>query len=333
MVPITPATADAIAEAASKLRDGQIVAVPTETVYGLAGDATNPDAIAAIYAAKGRPSNNPLIVHVDHVDAAMRCVDERQLDQRMREQLEVAKDFWPGPLTTVLPRASDLPNGLTAGSDSVAIRVPDHPVLLEVIRQSERPLAAPSANPSNYVSPTTAEHVAEAELPGLSMILDGGACRHGLESTIIRLGGESPELLRAGAIAAETLCDVFGGLVIEHEVQASDAVQASPGRMSKHYSPTKPLYFAADELPAGISPSRVARLSLAPLTRQQQSAFGWYAAMSETGELSQVAQNLFAMIRRADQSDCDVILIDPCPAIGLGRAIMDRIRRASHRSG
>ncbi len=331
---ITPASDQSIKRAAELLAGGALVAVPTETVYGLAADATNDDAVAAIFHAKGRPETNPLILHVASAEAALPWVrletPDGQADCWLKTQWQRAARFWPGPLTVVVPKSTAVSDLVTAGAATVAIRVPDHPVMLSLLRQCRFPIAAPSANPSNYVSPTRAEHVRAMLGDKVAMILDGGDCRCGLESTIIRLEPEGVTLLRPGAIAVESLTAAFGTVRLpEPDGHGGDAPMAAPGMMTKHYSPRKPIYPLGllDSLP---EPERqIGRIAFAPLSDQEAARFALVITVSETGNLEEVARGLYDAIRQADASQCDAIVIDTCERTGIGRAIMDRIDRAS----
>ncbi|WP_173985332.1 L-threonylcarbamoyladenylate synthase [Magnetospirillum sp. SS-4] len=309
--PIRPATAAAIAEAAEILRDGGLVAFPTETVYGLGGDATCDRAVAAIFEAKGRPSFNPLIAHVASLEQAEALV-EMTLDAR-----RLAARFWPGPLTLVLPRRPDSPVSLlaSAGLDSVAVRMPDHPVALALIAAAGRPLAAPSANRSGAVSPTEAGHVAECLGGRVALILDGGPCRVGVESTVLDLSGDRPAVLRPGGIEVETLEAVLG-LALPHGADRPDAPR-SPGQMESHYAPGLPVrpdaaFAESGEALLGFGPAEAATLNLSP-----------------SGDLEEAAANLFAMLRALDRPEYGGIAVMPIPRYGLGLAINDRLRRAA----
>ncbi|HZE46680.1 MAG TPA: L-threonylcarbamoyladenylate synthase, partial [Xanthobacteraceae bacterium] len=241
---IVPASDDAIERAARRLRDGELVAFPTETVYGLGGDATSETAVARIFAAKGRPRFNPLIVHVPGVAEAepFAAFDERAY--------EAARRFWPGPMTLVLPRRPD--SGLSllasAGLDTVALRAPAHPVARQLLRATGIPIAAPSANRSGRVSPTTAAHVAAEFGAGLGLILDGGACPVGLESTILDLIGPVPVLLRPGGVSLEELVAVFGEIGMP---AAGEKTLRAPGSLPSHYAPSLPLRLDAREARPG----------------------------------------------------------------------------------
>lgn len=310
---ISATTPDAIRRAAEALRDGKLVAFPTETVYGLGGEATNDRAVAAIYAAKGRPSFNPLIVHVPDSESAARLV---QFDARAEK---IAARFWPGPLTLVLPRRATLGVSLlaSAGLPSLAIRVPDHPVALALLGAVGRPLAAPSANPSGRVSPTTAAHVEEGLGDAVAMILDGGPCRVGLESTVLDLTGRDAVLLRPGGIARETLEPLIGPVQLPDTT--SDTAPHSPGRLPSHYAPERPLRIDAREARAGEA--------LLGFGATQGAALN----LSPSGDVVEAAANLFAMLRALDRAPHNGIAVAPIPEHGLGAAINDRLHRAAHR--
>jgi L-threonylcarbamoyladenylate synthase len=311
---IVSATQETITRAAALLRAGSLVAFPTETVYGLGGDATNGRAVAAIFAAKGRPRFNPLIVHVRGLIAAEAIA---HFDARARD---VARRFWPGPLTLVLPRRETSGVALLAcaGLDTVALRVPAHPVAQALLREAGRPLAAPSANRSGRVSPTEAAHVA-AELGGrVALILDGGACAVGLESTVLDLSGATPALLRPGGTTLEAIAALLGP--ISAEADDPNAPRA-PGQLASHYAPRLPLRMAATEARPGE-----ALLAFGP---HVPPGFAAMLNLSPRGDLSEAAANLFAMLRRLDRPEFSGIAAMPVPEAGLGRAINDRLRRAA----
>ncbi len=308
---------DATIEAASAaLRAGDLVALPTETVYGLAGDATNDRAVAAIFAAKDRPRFNPLIAHFPHAAGAASAV---QFDERAER---LAARFWPGPLTLVLPRRADCGVSLlaSAGLDSLAVRVPAHPVAQALLAALGRPVAAPSANRSGRVSPTEAAHVVAELGDRVAMILDGGPCRLGIESTIIDLSRRKPLLLRQGAIAQETLAGALDDL----EVAAPPAQgerPAAPGMLESHYAPDLPI-----RLEAADAATDEALLAFGP---DAPRAAGAVFNLSERSDLVEAAANLFAMLRQADVSGRRAIAVMPIPERDLGRAINDRLRRAA----
>jgi L-threonylcarbamoyladenylate synthase len=304
----------AIGEAARALRAGRLVAFPTETVYGLGGDATNDRAVAAIFAAKGRPSFNPLIVHVASIGGAA------QFAEFTAKAQAVARSLWPGPLTLVLPRRRDCRVSLlaTAGLDSIAIRVPAHKIAQTLLMMSGLPLAAPSANPSGRLSPTQAGHVLAELGERAEFVIDGGPCQVGVESTVLSLLDDRPRILRPGAVTAETLADTLKEPV-PIEAGAEDAgAPRSPGRLASHYAPSLPV-----RLDAARAESGEALLGFGP------SAPGDALNLSPAGDLQEAAANLFAMLRRLDDPKHRRIAVMPVPENGLGIAINDRLRRAA----
>lgn len=310
---LTPADLD---RAAELLRAGALVAFPTETVYGLGADATNERAVAAVFAAKERPRFNPLIIHVIDTAAARRLAAFDARAERLAER------FWPGPLTLVLPRVPDCPVTLlaSAGLDSLALRVPAHPLPRALIRAVGRPIAAPSANRSGRVSPTTAAHVLD-ELDGrIAAVLDGGPCRIGIESTVIDLTMPQPALLRPGGLAAETIEEIIGSL--DRAPAREDGAPRSPGLLARHYAPKLPLRLDATEVRPGE-----ALLAFGSRAPRGAKAVRW---LSRKGDLAEAAVNLFAALRAVDQPDYAGIAVMPIPAHGLGLAINDRLRRAAH---
>jgi L-threonylcarbamoyladenylate synthase len=306
---IAPASKRAVAEAADLLRAGELVAFPTETVYGLGADATCDSAVARVFAVKQRPRFNPLIVHVSGIKAAERLVCIASRERHLAER------FWPGPLTMVLPRreSSGLCLLVSAGLDTVAVRAPDHPVAQALLAACDRPIAAPSANVSGRISPTTAAHVA-AELGGkVALILDGGPCRVGVESTVLDLTGISPVLLRPGGIPVEELRDILGPMATP-----ADAAVRAPGMLRRHYAPSRPLRLNARE-------ARPGEALLGFGSNIGPAALN----LSRRGELMEAAANLFAMLRALDQAPGYAgIAVAPIPENGLGVAINDRLRRA-----
>lgn len=306
------ATAANLAEAARLLLAGALVAFPTETVYGLGADATNAAAVAAIFAAKGRPHFNPLIAHVADTEAAARQGVLTPLAERL------AQRFWPGPLTLVLARRPDcqVAELASAGLPTVALRVPAHPVARYLLRQVERPVAAPSANPSGRLSPTTAAHVADSLGQNVAMILDGGPCALGLESTVVDCTGE-PLLLRPGGVTREAIEAVLGRL----GAAGDPARPRAPGQLASHYAPARPLRLAvvavaSDEALLAFGPNPPAG---ACTSRN----------LSITGDLKEAAANLFAMLRALDAPPARAIAVMALPEAGLGLAINDRLRRAA----
>ena len=296
-----------IAEAARLLAAGGIAAIPTETVYRLAADAANGAAVAAVYAAKGRPQFNPLIVHVADRAMAGRYARFEPLAE------ELAARFWPGPLTLVLPMLAHAPLAslVTAGLPTVALRVPAHPAMQGVIRALGRGVAAPSANASGRLSPTRAEHVA-LSLPDVPLILDAGQTSVGLESSIVAVTDGKALLLRQGGLASESLAEVTGPL----DIATKDAPVSAPGMLLRHYAPRLPLHLNMEQAPADW----------------WHIGFGAIAGnenLSATGDLAEAAANLFAALHRAEASGRMAIAVAPLPASGLGAAIHDRLQRAT----
>lgn len=305
---ILPADQAGIAEAAALIARGEPVAVPTETVYGLAGDATSGLAVAAIYAAKGRPSFNPLIVHVTGLAMAGQVAILSPLARRLADR------FWPGPLTMVLPAMAGSPIAAlaTAGLATVAVRMPAHPVMQTLIEAVGRPLAAPSANASGTISATRAGHVARSLGGRIALVLDGGATAVGIESTIVAVEPDRLRLLRPGSITAAMLEEATG---IAVETQDNGAIEA-PGQMTSHYAPSKPV-----------------RLD-AKTARQDEFHIGFGtvagdASLSPTGDLNEAAARLFDLLHSADEASAATIAVAPIPATGLGAAINDRLSRAA----
>jgi len=310
---LTPADLD---RAAALLRAGSLVSFPTETVYGLGADATNDRAVAAVFAAKERPRFNPLIVHVADSAAARRLV---RFDARAER---LAERFWPGPLTLVLPRAERCPVALlaSAGLDSLAVRVPAHPLAEALLRAVGRPIAAPSANRSGRVSPTTAAHVL-AELDGrIAAVLDGGPCPIGLESTVIDLTTQAATLLRPGGLVAEAIEATIGPLA---RAAPDENAPRSPGMLASHYAPALPLRLEARAVRPGE-----ALLAFGPAVPPGAAAVHW---LSRSGDLAEAAARLFAELRAVDRPEFGGIAVMPIPEHGLGLAINDRLRRAATR--
>ena len=300
-----------LARAVEILRAGELVAFPTETVYGLGADAASPRAVAKIYAAKGRPSFNPLIAHVADLSAARR---EARLGA---PALRLAEAFWPGPLTLVAPAA---PGGSVcelarAGLASVALRIPSHPAALALLRAFGGPLAAPSANISGHVSPVTAAHVARDLAGRIDLILDGGRAQAGLELTIVSFLGETPALLRPGAIAREEIDSVLGTRLGEPR---GDVV--APGMAAAHYAPRARLRLDA----RGLEPGE-AGLDFGGTFR----GGGLVLDLSRSGDVIEAAANLFAYLRELDARGAERVAVAPIPSHGLGEAIRDRLRRAA----
>ncbi|MEB8387155.1 L-threonylcarbamoyladenylate synthase [Rhodobacteraceae bacterium KMM 6894] len=298
-----------IAAAARLLQDGELVAFPTETVYGLGGDARQGRAVAAIYAAKGRPQFNPLIVHVPDVKTAQLYAEWSDTADRL------ASAFWPGPLTLVLPLLPDsgLSSLVTAGLNSVAIRIPAHPVAQALLRAFGGPLAAPSANPSGRISPTQAAHVANGLTGRIAAILDGGPCTVGVESTILGLTG-APTLLRPGGLPAEA---INAALMTPLQTRSDSAITA-PGQLASHYAPKAAMRLNATTLYPGET-----LLGFGPNCPDAT------LNLSPAGDLTEAAANLFDHLHRLDALGAATIAVSPIPAQGLGIAILDRLTRAA----
>jgi L-threonylcarbamoyladenylate synthase len=310
---ILSASPFAIARAGRLLRAGRLVAFPTETVYGLGADATNERAVAAIFAAKGRPRFNPLIVHVPGLAEAETVA---VFDARARD---IAARFWPGPLSLVLPRrdGSGLSLLVSAGLETVATRAPAHPIAQGLLRAIGRPIAAPSANRSGRVSPTEAAHVAAELNDDVALILDGGRTPVGLESAVLDLSGETPALLRPGGVTLEQLTELVGPI----SVGAIGALR-SPGMLASHYAPALPLRLDARDARPGE-----ALLAFGP--QDPPSGFAEILWLSRGGDLTEAAANLFAMLHQLDRPAYTGIAVAPIPEHGLGRAINDRLRRGA----
>jgi L-threonylcarbamoyladenylate synthase len=305
-------SAPAIAEAAAILQAGGLVAVPTETVYGLAADASNSDAVAAIYRTKGRPDFNPLIVHVPDKAAAEKIA---KLDDRAEK---LAAAFWPGPLTMVLPlrEGANVAAAVTAGLSTIALRVPAHPAMQALLQVSGLYLAAPSANASGHISPTRAAHVLQSFGENAPMILDAGSCEAGLESTIVALRVGGWQLLREGPVTASQIKATLG----EASIAIADERIEAPGQLAKHYAPRKPVRLNAETASAD----------------EWHIGFGAIAGddnLSEQGDLAEAASRLFHALHVADASSRSAIAVVPLPSNGIGAAIQDRLKRAAAGSG
>ncbi len=326
---IVTAIEDSIREAASLLKEGGLVAFPTETVYGLGANALDGTAVARIFEAKGRPQFNPLIVHVSNKDQAAALVEFNEWAET------AAHHFWPGPLTLILPRKEDCPVNelVSAGLDTLAIRVPSHPVALALLKAAGIPVAAPSANASGTLSPTSPIHVEESLGNKIDMILAAGSCAVGLESTVLDCSGDVPVILRPGAVTTEELSRV---LECDVKIDSGDSEQPkSPGMLQKHYAPSIPVRLNAIDLEPGE-----ALLAFGSDTFMGVKGGGSAKDLPETqrrnlsedGDLNEAAAHLFMMLRALDKPEHKAIAVMAVPEQGLGVAISDRLRRAAEGS-
>jgi L-threonylcarbamoyladenylate synthase len=308
-----------IRQAAEIIKKGGIVAFPTETVYGLGADAFNPLAVARVFEVKRRPHFDPLIVHV--ADPA----DVKKLAKEIPSSAKkLAERFWPGPLTIVLLKKENIPDIVTAGLPTLAIRMPNHLMALALIEESKCPIAAPSANLFGYLSPTTAEHVRNQLGDQVDLILDGGPCPVGVESTIVSFLEEEPMLLRPGGVSLEEIESIIGKV----ESPPIESRPTAPGMLPKHYAPRTPIVLDWSERNLNLYKDKnIGFLMFHELGNY--SKFRPREILSKTGDLREAAANLFAALRRLDALNLDLIVAQPIPEVGLGRAIMDRLRRAA----
>ena len=305
------------------LRKGEIVALPTETVYGLAADALNAIAVTKIFEAKDRPRFDPLIVHLPDRAWLEKVADLPAQDRQLI--LKLADKFWPGPFTMVLPKRQIIPEIVTAGLDTVAVRVSAHPVFSEIIREFGKPLAAPSANRFGRVSPTAAQHVLDDLQDRITLIIEGGPTAHGIESTIVAIRGGKIDILRRGPITAEQLSELA-----KIDVVAAGEEVSVPGQLPSHYAPKTPLRLIGDA--KSFSPDKDQRVGLLAWNPAKSGKnFAAVRCLSERQDLREAAANLFRCLRELDALDLDVILAERVPSQGLGAAIMDRLRRGAHR--
>jgi len=308
------------------LEKGQLVAIPTETVYGLAGNALDPLAVAAIFETKNRPSFDPLIIHVASIDEVATYCSE--FPEPLRK---LASAFWPGPLTLLLPKTSQIPDLVTSGLDRVAIRVPNHPQTLALLQSLDFPLAAPSANPFGYISPTTPEHVNAQLGEFIPMILDGGTCKVGLESTIVGMEGDDVVIYRLGGLEIDAIESIAGKVKLQDH---SSSNPQAPGLLESHYAPAKP--FVLGDLTKLIPHYTSQGKSFGVLSFQNFSkevALEKQLRLSQNGNLKEAAANLFAAMRSLDGMNIEFILAELVPDHDLGKAINDRLKRASAKRG
>jgi L-threonylcarbamoyladenylate synthase len=310
------------------LRQGEVVGIPSETVYGLAADALNPLAAARIFSVKERPSFDPLICHVRDFLMAERIADFSAISRGVLT--EIVERYWPGPLTLVVPKRSRVPDIVTSGQSSVAVRCPSHVVFRSVIEQLDQPIAAPSANRFGRISPTTAGHVFE-ELGGrIPLILDGGECRHGVESTILRFdGGRRVTVLRPGPVTEEDL--LLLGLEVSVE-RRGEVARLMPGQEDGHYAPRTPMEFSRGQM-APVDGRVGALLWATSAAKAREMGYRMVVELCPEQDLLRAAANLFSALRRLDREGLDRIVVEAVPEVGIGVAVMDRLRRAVVGSG
>jgi L-threonylcarbamoyladenylate synthase len=307
------------------LTEGKLVAIPTETVYGLAANGLDETAVAGIFSAKNRPTFDPLILHVASIEQAQSlCTDWPEMADKL------ARAFWPGPLTLILPKADHVPDLTTSGQPTVGIRMPNNRLTLELLSTLPFPLAAPSANPFGYVSPTNAQHVADQLGDRIDYILDDGDCFVGIESTIIAIENGAPKVLRLGGLSLERISDVLGVPVLEHLNQNSNPL--APGQLDQHYSPRCKL-IALNTMPASVIDPSVPIIYFSKQEAQRDSnnnlSDGPHYYLSDSGDTNQAASNLFSTLRRLDQDNQKIAYFEWAPQNGLGCAINDRLERAA----
>jgi len=303
------------------LKDHKLVAIPTETVYGLAADAFDEEAVKQIFEMKGRPLFNPLIVHIHQLEQL------RQLVTTIPDKaMQLAKEFWPGPLTLILPKSDTVPDILTAGKPTVGVRMPNHPLTLELLKGLPFPLAAPSANPFTKVSPTSAEHVAHYFGDRIPAILDGGPCEVGLESTIVGFDGANPVVYRKGGISIEAIEAVVGKVTLLTE---NETAPQAPGMLLKHYAPRTPLMISGD-IQKSLKMHADKRIGILSFYSNDFSQAEIIKVLSPSRNLEEAAKTLFATLHELDTLNLDLIIAERFPEEGLGRSINDRLFRAQN---
>jgi len=321
-----------LSEAASIIQNGELVAFPTETVYGLGADAKNPEASKKIYAAKGRPSDNPLIVHIADIDQLKEAAGE--INDMARK---LADKFWPGPLTLVLPKNKEIPYETTGGLDTVAVRFPSHPVAKALIKQSKRLIAAPSANASGRPSPTLADHVYEDLNGRIPLILDGGQVGIGIESTIVDCTSDIPVILRPGFITMDMVKDVCGVCEMDPGIVSSEAKPKAPGMKYRHYAPSAPLTIIEGERDSVVSYinfnlAKYPKDNVGIITTDESKNLylgGKIVSVGSKDDEASVAHNLYGALRQMDRLDVEVIFSESFTASGLGEAVMNRLLKAA----
>ncbi|MBB6480941.1 L-threonylcarbamoyladenylate synthase [Spirochaeta isovalerica] len=317
---IYESTRENIEKAARVILDGRLVSFPTETVYGLGGNSLDPKAVARIFEAKARPSFDPLITHIAELEML-----DRIADVKSSRTFDIIERFWPGSLTLIVPKRDIIPDIVTSGLDTMAVRMPDHPTALELIRLSSGAVAAPSANPFGYLSPTTAAHVDELLGDKIEMVLEGGTCRIGVESTVLDVTGERPIVLRPGGIALETIRELIPDVGIFNRETTSPT---APGQLKMHYSPTRPLHIVDS---VNLVSERERCGALLFKDGPDVSGFSAVEILSPEGDPVEAAARLFVALHNLDRAGIDRIYAEKIPEEGLGRAVMDRIYKASEK--
>jgi L-threonylcarbamoyladenylate synthase len=335
-IKVGPTELNRLSEPAEAIRRGELVAFPTETVYGLGADALNPEAVLSIFKAKGRPNDNPLIVHIAETDMLKPLIAEMK-----PEAQKLISAFWPGPLTIVFQKSAAVPPEVTAGLDSVAIRMPDHPLALELIKRAGVPIAAPSANRSGKPSPTLAEHVLEDMSGRISWIIDGGPCRVGLESTVLDMTGDIPTILRPGGITPEMIEQLIGKVRLDAGLIDGKSTEKpkSPGMKYTHYAPKGEVIVVSggsDRVSQWINQSaqrdeEAGKRVVVLATAEHLSHYAVHSgiAFGAAGNPEEIAMNIFRLFRDCDRLEADKIYVEAIPRDGIGLAIMNRLEKAA----
>ncbi|MFT5715682.1 MAG: L-threonylcarbamoyladenylate synthase [Flavobacterium sp.] len=310
-----------ISKAIEILNNEDVIAIPTETVYGLAGNIYSEKAIRKIFQVKQRPFFNPLIVHIESIDK----IDEVVSEFPPKAQ-KLAEAFWPGSLTLILPKKSNIPDVITAGKDTVGVRVPNHPITLSLLKQLSFPLAAPSANPFNRISPTSSLHVEGYFKSSISMVLEGGECKNGIESTIIGFENNDALLYRLGSISIEEIEKVIGKIQVKNK---SETTPTAPGMLAKHYAPRTKTYLVTDveKFIRGFENKRIGILRFKD--QMNASSIEHLEVLSKSGDLKEAASKLYNTLHKLDSLNLDMIVAERFPDFGLGKSINDRLERAT----
>lgn len=310
-----------ISRAIEILTKGELVAIPTETVYGLAGNIFNEDAVRKIFETKGRPAFNPLIVHIPSIEELSKVVS--YIPEKAKQ---LADAFWPGSLTLILPKKSSIPDLVTAEKSTVGVRIPNHPITLELLRRLEFPVAAPSANPFNRISPTRPGHVADYFEDSLEMVLDGGVCQKGVESTIIGFENDNPVVYRLGAISIEDIESVVGAVELKNKKEQNPE---APGMLLKHYSPRTKIIIS-ESIPAVLKAYNREKIGVLSFSKTYNEALVKVnSTLSPSGNLEEAAANLYQALHDLDSQNLTLIVAEKFPEEGLGKTINDRLQRAA----